>query len=251
MIEVTGHRGARGLAPENTLAGFRLAADFGCHNIELDVHLTKEGDLAVIHDETIDRTTNGSGPVSSFTMAELKQFDAGEGQRIPSLREVFQLLKDTETNIQIELKGPNTEDPSVELVKKLGFLDRVSFTSFFHSRILRVKNTLPGVTTGILIACNPVKPIELLAQAKADRLHVNQKVIDTEMVEELHRGGKKLAAWGAIVEAPIIDRLIGLCVDIIGSDRPDLVIERLKLFAGPEVQTGTNQGGDGTMVDRT
>ena len=88
MFEVTGHRGARALSPENTLAGFLLAADLGCDNVELDVHLTKDGDLAVIHDETIDRATNGSGPVSSYTMAELKQFHAGEGERIPSLREV-------------------------------------------------------------------------------------------------------------------------------------------------------------------
>jgi glycerophosphoryl diester phosphodiesterase len=230
MIEVTGHRGARGLAPENTLTGFRLAADLCCDNIELDVHLTKDGDLAVIHDETIDRTTNGSGPVSSYTMAELKHFDAGTGEKIPSLREVFELLKDTGMNIQIELKGPNTEDPSVELVKDFEMVERVSFTSFFHSRVLRIRNTLPGVATGILIACNPVHPIELLAQAKADRLHVSQKVIDARLVDEVHSDGRKIAAWGTIVEPQIIDRLIGADVDIIGSDRPDLVIERLKLF---------------------
>lgn len=247
MIEVTGHRGARGLSPENTLAGFRLAADLGCDNVELDVHLTKDGDLAVIHDETIDRTTNGSGSISSYTMTELKQFDAGAGERIPSLREVLQLLKDTKTNIQIELKGPNTEDPSVELVKEFGMADRVSFTSFFHSRVLRIKNILSDIATGILIACNPVTPIELLAQAKADRLHVNQKVIDSGLVEAVHRGGKKIAAWGTIVEPQVIDRLTDVDVDVIGSDRPDLVIERLKVFPGRNVRAGARQEGEGNM----
>lgn len=235
MIEITGHRGASGLSPENTLAGFRLAAELGCDNVELDVHLTKDGEVAVIHDDTIDRTTNGSGPVSSYRMAELKQFDAGEGERIPSLEEVFQLLKDTDTNIQIELKGLNMEAPCVELVKELGMLDRVSFTSFFHCRVLQIKNILPDATTGILVACNPVNPIELLAQAKAERLHVNHKVIDARLVEEVHRGGRKIVAWGTILEPQVIDRLIDVGVDIIGSDRPDLLVKRVKLVFGAAV----------------
>lgn len=218
------------MAPENTLAGFRLAADLGCDNIELDVQLTKDGDLAVIHDDRIDRTTNGSGPVSSYTMAELKGFDAGEGEKIPSLREVFELLKDSRVNIQIELKGANTEGPSVELVKVFDMEFRVSFTSFFHSRVLRIKNILPRSTTGILVASNPVDPVALLAQSKADRLHVNQRVIDTRLVEAVHRGERKIAAWGIIVEDQVIYRLIGMGVDIIGSDCPDLVIGRLKNF---------------------
>jgi glycerophosphoryl diester phosphodiesterase len=115
---------------------------------------------------------------------------------------------------------------------------------------LRVKNTLPGITTGILVACNPVEAIELLAQAKADRLHANQKTIDAGLVEAVHRGGKKIVAWGAIVETSVIDRLIDLEVDTIGSDRPDLVIERLKIRSGTELQAGTKRGGEGNMRGR-
>lgn len=251
MIEVTGHRGARGLAPENTLPGFRLAADLGCSNVELDVRLTRDGQLAVIHDETVDRTTNGSGAVASYTMEELERFDAGKGEKIPSLREVFELLKDTGTNIQIELKGPDTEDPCVRLVRELGMEQRVSFTSFFHCRVLRIKNILPELTTGILVASNPVDPIALLVQAGADRLHVNYKVIDSRLVRKVHEGGKKIVAWGAVVEPQIVDRLVAVEVDVIGSDFPDMVIERLRSHSTTDPRGDAGRGGLADMSERT
>src|SRR6188508_2922898 len=92
-IIAVGHRGAAALEPENTLRSFRCAIDLGCDMAECDVHLTRDNQLAVIHDETVDRTTNGTGPVSSFTMADLQQLDAGKGERIPTLDEVLETVK--------------------------------------------------------------------------------------------------------------------------------------------------------------
>jgi glycerophosphoryl diester phosphodiesterase len=228
LIQVTGHRGARDLVPENTLAGFRLARELGCDAVELDVHLTRDGRLAVIHDQTLERTTNGRGPVSDCTFEELSRLDAGRGERIPSLEQVFDLLADSGMRIQIELKGAATEEPVADFVRSRGVLDRVAFTSFFHRRVLRMRELLPEATTGILIACNPVDPAALLASARADNLHVNQTCLDSALVQDVRKAGKRIIAWGIVTEIPVIDRLIALGVDAIGSDRPDLVLERLR-----------------------
>jgi glycerophosphoryl diester phosphodiesterase len=228
MIEVTGHRGARGLAPENTLAAFGKALELGCNAVELDIQRTRDGALAVIHDMTIDRTTNGSGPVLSYTMSELKSFDAGQGERIPGLEEVFRLLSASDMKIQIELKGTDTEELAAAMVKRFELPERVIFTSFFHRRVLKAKEILPGVRTGILITCNPVDPLEMLRVTGADNLHVNHTRIDAQLVETVHSGDRKIVAWGNIVEMQEIDRLVGLGVDAIGSDRPDIVLKRLR-----------------------
>lgn len=228
MIKVTGHRGARDLFPENTLKGFIYAKEIGCDRIELDVHLTKDKRLAVIHDADLSRTTNGNGAVADFTFEELQVFDAGGGEHIPSLEEVFELLKDDAIRIQIELKGPGTEKYVPELVAKWNFTERVIFTSFFHHRVKLAKELLPGAEAGILIACNPIDPEGLLKSAGADALHVNYSRIDQKLVNDLHSMNKIIVAWGLIVEIPIIEDLIDLGVDIIGSDRPDMVLACLR-----------------------
>jgi glycerophosphoryl diester phosphodiesterase len=234
MVEVTGHRGARALFPENTLGGFRLARELGCHAVEMDVRITADGELVVIHDASIDRTTNGSGPVDGYTLKELQTFDAGRGERIPTLREVLVLLKDSELRIQIELKAPGTETAVPDLARKWGLEQRVTFTSFFHRRVLEAKRLLPAAAGGVLITCNPVEPLKILAAAGADNLHVHHRRIDADLVHRVQAAGRKIIAWGEIVETAVIDRLIGLGVDVIGSDRPDLVLERITAKAVEE-----------------
>ena len=228
MIQVTGHRGARELAPENTLAGFQLAAQLRCHGVEMDVHVTKDGQLVVIHDTTVDRTTNGSGPVASFTLAELKKLDAGNGERVLSLPEALEYIKTTDMIAQIELKGPGTELKAASAAADLGMVSRVRFTSYFHRRIKAVKEVLPTVATGLLMNSNPVDPFHILEASGGDNLHVKQDRLDRRLVEEVHKHGRWLVAMGRIVDNPTIDAMIDLGVDVIGSDRPDLVIARLK-----------------------
>ena len=105
MAKIMGHRGAPADEPENTLRSFRRALAVGVAAVELDVQLTKDGRLAVIHDETLDRTTNGRGPVQDFTLAELKRLDAGRGEPVPSLEEVFDLVQG-QADLVVELKQP-------------------------------------------------------------------------------------------------------------------------------------------------
>ena len=227
-IAVIGHRGARGLCPENTRAGFLRAVELGCDAVELDVHLTADRVLAVIHDATLDRTTNGKGPVAARTMAELRRLDAGEGEKVPSLDELLDLLAPTGIRIQIELKGPGTEEAAPLLVRKRGIAERVTFTSFHHRRVLVAGRLCPEALRGILVSCNPVDPIALLEPAGARNLHVRHDLIDQQLVRLLRQGGKCIVAWGDIVSEQTVDRLVELGVDGMGSDRPDIVLERLR-----------------------
>ena len=109
-----GHRGACGYAPENTLAAFELAITMGCPWLELDVYAV-EGELLVIHDDTLERTTNGKGQVMQTPLATLRSLDAGNGQQIPTLKEVIELV-DHRAGINIELKGPHTAAPVCQLL---------------------------------------------------------------------------------------------------------------------------------------
>ena len=114
---LTGHRGAAELEPENTRLSIQKAIDLGVDQVEIDVHLTRDQHLVVIHDATVDRTTNGQGAVADFTLEEVKRLDAGKGERIPTLQEVIDLVRG-KVVLQIELKGPDTAEPVVRTVEQ-------------------------------------------------------------------------------------------------------------------------------------
>lgn len=161
---VWAHRGASGYAPENTLAAFSKAASLGAEGIELDVQLTKDGEIVVCHDEKIDRTSNGKGLIKDFTLAELKELDFSykfkeefPGEKIPTMREVFELLKPTNLTINIELKTgiifyPNIEEMILTLTKEFGMEDRVLYSSFNHYTAKRIKALDPSAKVGFLYA---------------------------------------------------------------------------------------------------
>jgi len=226
-IMAIGHRGAKGICPENTRAAFLKAVELGCDAVELDVQLTADGGLVVIHDATLDRTTDGRGPVAARTLEDLRRLDAGGGERIPTLDEVLELLSGGPVRIQIELKGPDTQTAAARIVRERGMGGRVTFTSFHHRRVLEAGRLCPGATRGLLVTCSPIDPVALLATADADNLHVNHERIDGDLVRLVHGGGKRIMAWGNIVAPEVMDRLVALGVDGIGSDRPDLLLERL------------------------
>ena len=230
---VVGHRGAGDLEPENTLAAFSRAIELELDAVELDVRLTRDGHPVLLHDERLDRTTGGSGPVAEHDLSELRSLDAGGGQPPPTLSVALDLLRGSDLAIQIELKGSGTEVPAVDAVRRAALTDRVVFTSFFHQRVLVARELLPGCRTGILVACNPVEPLVLLETARADFLHAKSNVVDQRLVDAVHAGGRQLRAWGPNRDAASIDRLIALGVDAIGSDRPDRVVDRLRARSHP------------------
>lgn len=149
MTEIFAHRGSSGYAPENTLEAFRLAMEQGADGIELDVHLTKDGEVVVIHDETIDRTGSGHGKVRDYTLEELKKFsfhnhmEKYQGVQIPTLKEVLDLVKNSSMKVNIELKTgiywyEGIEEKTMEIVKSRKMEDRVIYSSFNHYSIQKI-----------------------------------------------------------------------------------------------------------------
>ncbi|MDD3279682.1 MAG: glycerophosphodiester phosphodiesterase [Lachnospiraceae bacterium] len=149
MTKVFAHRGASAYAPENTLPSFALAMEQGADGIELDVQLTKDGEVVVLHDETIDRTSTGKGFVRDFTLEELRklsfhnQMEEYKGVRIPLLKEVLEMVKPGRMEVNIELKTgiiwyPKIEEKTMKIVRETGMEDRVIYSSFNHYSIQKV-----------------------------------------------------------------------------------------------------------------
>ena len=219
---LTGHRGAAKLEPENTLLSIQKAIDLGVDQIEIDVHLTRDKHLVVIHDTTVDRTTDGQGAIADFTLAEVKQLDAGKGERIPTLQEVMDLVRG-KVILQIELKGPDTTEPVIQSVEQNSMGNEVLLTSFVHDRLCEARQLNPDLRLGALWAVPPDDACEQAIDIGAEAIHIQHLNIDSQLVEKAHAHGLKIRAWNPDT-AEEIQRAIDLGVDAIGSNRPDLLI---------------------------
>lgn len=205
FMKIWAHRGCSQMYPENTLLAFEKAAAIqGLTGIELDIQLTRDGRMAVCHDERVDRTTNGSGELRNYTMAELKQLkiDAGAGkwERIPEIEEVLELLETRlkdELKLNIELKNSifpyeGMEEKIIELVHRKGLQNNVIYSSFYAHSVERVKEIAPGVETGVLDTKVSDCLYKLMGGCKADALHPFWRGIDLS-VERLR--GFTVRAW--------------------------------------------------------
>ncbi|CAN7339742.1 glycerophosphodiester phosphodiesterase [Paenibacillus sp. LjRoot153] len=160
---IIGHRGAAGEAPENTLASFALALEQGAQAIELDIHITKDGEIVVCHDETLDRTTNGSGLICNQQWADIQRLDAGawfsekfKGERIPLLSEVFDLVPEG-TLVNVEVKHAyegRMEKALLAFLQEANRYEDVVVSSFDHKVIQRLKRAEPELKVGLLYAAN-------------------------------------------------------------------------------------------------
>ncbi len=206
-----GHRGASGRFPENTLSSFRAAIEAGAEMCELDVQMTRDGVAVVIHDDTVDRTTDGHGPVAGLTLAELKRLDAGAwfdrkfaGERIPTLDEVLAAVKDR-CALDIELKAKHSERQVCELMRKHRAIDTSStmpgmISSFEWDLLWRAREIEPAIRIGMLAEKNPAR---LIAEAIARRVAAINPRFDlatAEFCEQAHRSGLKVYVW--TVDAP-------------------------------------------------
>lgn len=180
--KVWAHRGASEYAPENTLEAFELAVEQGADGIELDVQLSKDGELVVIHDETVNRVSNHKGYVAEYTLKKLKTFNVNKRfpqygkTTIPTLEEVYQLLKSTNLTVNVELKTshnfyPGIEEKVIALAEKLGMTDRIFYSSFNHYSLLRLKKISSHVKTGILISDILVDAPGYAADLGMDAIH--------------------------------------------------------------------------------
>jgi glycerophosphoryl diester phosphodiesterase len=207
MSLVFAHRGASGYAPENTLEAFRLAMEMGADGFELDVHVTKDGELVVIHDEAVNRTTNGKGLVKDMTLAELKELDACKsmeayrGAKIPTLAEVYELVKDTNHIVNVEIKSDNYFYPEIEekclaLAKEMGMEDRVIYSSFNHYTLLKLHELKPDAKLGMLFGDVLYQPWEYAKSLHVQYLHPRTISIFTpEFSTESHKAGYGINVW--------------------------------------------------------
>ena len=198
-IMLGGHRGNPAHFPENTLASFRSAIEVGCDIVETDVHLTTDGELALIHDHTLERTTNGTGMVGAHSLAELRQLDAGGGERIPLVEELFELVRDR-VGLVIETKQnpipyPGLEEKLIAKLREHGMVDQVSVISFHHRCIRRLKELAPEIEAGIIDASRPIDPVGMMRAASADLFSSYYGTLDPEMVGEIHAAGGAVGVW--------------------------------------------------------
>lgn len=236
-----GHRGASHDAPQNTLAAFRLANAYGADGYELDAQLSKDGTIVVMHDFTVDKTTNGSGPVSSLTLEELKRLDAGAkfsprfaGERIPTLAEVFDVLE-SHTFVNVELKSKSVqdnglEDATIRLIRARKLEDRVILSSFNPYSLLRVRRFAPELKVGMLYA--PDLPLYIRKAwfrfiVKPDAMHPLYKLVDAPYMAWARKQGCDVNVW-TVDDPGDMKRLAGLGVNAIITNMPDRLRDVLK-----------------------
>jgi glycerophosphoryl diester phosphodiesterase len=220
-----GHRGARGHEPENTVRSVRKALELGADGIEVDVYFVG-GQLVVIHDDTLQRTTNGQGRVMEKSFAYLRSLDAGLGERIPTLAEVFDAVN-RRAVINVELKGPHTAAPVAaliaEYVNQRGWsCDNFLVSSFDHARIFEAKQLSPEIRTGALVERTPRALAKFAEELGVWSLHASKRCVTPALVADAHRRGLKVFVFTINLPGEIT-RMKTLGVDGIFSDFPERV----------------------------
>jgi glycerophosphoryl diester phosphodiesterase len=224
-----GHRGAAAVAPENTIASFRRAVALGAQAVELDVQRTRDGHLIVMHDETVDRTTDGIGRVAELDLAWIQRLDAGSwkgpefaGERVPTLDEVIDAIA-APTILFVELKGPAALAPGIEedLLRVVGRArSRVRVSSFDHRALARLRELDGDLPLGALFTGLPVDPVALARGCGATAIHPSFHYVVPDLVAEAHAAGLEVHAWTVNVPEDIA-AVRALGVDGIFSDHPD------------------------------
>jgi glycerophosphoryl diester phosphodiesterase len=222
-----GHRGAMGHAPENTLLSMQKALEFGVPWVELDVYEV-EGHLIVIHDKTLERTTNGAGSVMDQTFEYLRSLDAGKGQKIPTLDEVFDLIQ-RKAGINIELKGPDTAEPVaffVERYRLKGWTDEeILVSSFNHQELNKIKGFDNQIRIGLLSKDIPDGYAALAEDMGAFSVHVSLKHINQVFVEDAHHRGLEVYVY-TVNRHQDIERMQSLGVDGVFTNYPERVMKK-------------------------
>jgi glycerophosphoryl diester phosphodiesterase len=228
------HRGASVVAPPNTLAAFEKAVELGADGIEFDVHLSADGVPVVIHDFTVDATTDGRGRVAGMTLAQLKALDAGchfdpafAGERIPTLKEVLDAAGD-HLLLNIEMKSTSMRDRGLERtvlaqIEQHGSSDRVLISSFNPFSLRRAKRIAPHMPLGLLYAPDmplPLRRAWLAPLAPHEARHPHHTMVDARYMAWARKRGYRVNAW-TVDEPDEMRRLIALGVDGIITDVPD------------------------------
>jgi glycerophosphoryl diester phosphodiesterase len=247
------HRGGSALAPENTLVAFEKGLSYGADALELDIHPTRDGEIVVFHDDTLDRTTDGSGRVTGFTLDDLRQFDAGyrfspdagatypyrgQGITIPTLAEVYARFPTARVNIEIKEDIPRVEEQLWRVIQQARAEERTLVAGFLAAPLARFRRVSQGrvATSGSM---PEIRAFVLAAYARATRLlrpaydalqvpetYRGVPVVTPTTVRAAHRLGLAVHVW-TVDERAAMERLLGYGVDGLMSDRPDILAQTL------------------------
>lgn len=251
---VWAHRGACGYAPENTLASFQKAVDMGADGLELDVQLTKDDQIVVIHDEKIDRTSNGKGWVKDYTLEELKEFDFNQqfkdqpSAQIPTMAEVFELIKPTNLTINIELKTgiiwyKDLEQKIVDLTHAYGMEDRVIYSSFNHYSIQKIGEIDSDASRGLLYADGTIDMPSYGHKLGVDALHPALYNLQfPNYLEDCRKLGLDINVW-TVNWAEMVTLCCAAGVHAVIGNYPDISRKAIEAFPAEKVGAGV-PGGD-------
>lgn len=189
-----GHRGVMGVEPENTLRSFLRAEREGLDGIELDLHLSKDGALVVMHDAAVDRTTDGEGEIGDLSLGELRGLDAGQGERVPVFEEVLDAVGPT-LPIQAEIKDVAAARVLAKVLRERELLDRVSVLSFHDEALAEIRGLLPEVTTVLVAGRTSADFPERATAVGAKLVSLELRKLSLEAVERCHQAGVEVMAW--------------------------------------------------------
>lgn len=232
------HRGSRLEAPENTLAAYDKALQYDIAGLEIDIHLSKDGEIIVMHDLTVDRTTDGSGWIKDMTLAELKALDAGAGfdasfaeERVPTLSEVCEFIKGQNIILNIELKNnfilyDELEEKMLQTVYDFALADRLTVSSFNHESLYRIGQLDPNIATALLYGYRIHRPWEYAKEVGATALHPDYRLLSEEMVRTVHEHGLQINPYTPN-EPDHVQRVAALGVDhIITDNLPAVAVKK-------------------------
>lgn len=225
-MQIIGHRGASGYEPENTLASFKEALALGVDMIELDVYRIRTGEIVVMHDDTLNRTTNGTGRTEDMSLSQLRKLDAGHGQKVPLLSEVLDLV-DKRVPVNIELKGKGTAAPVARLIEtyvsKRGWTDNLFLvSSFHHAELITFMKLRPSVHAGALFIRKARRSIAAIKKEGDYSINLNATFITNKTVQEAHAQGLRVFAY-TVNNKRSARRMDALHVDGIFTNYPDRV----------------------------
>ncbi len=221
-MQVVAHRGASFLEPENTIKAIEKAVKIGADFVEVDVRMSKDNKLVIMHDPDVNRTTDGNGFVKDYTLQELKKLDAGKGETIPTLDEVISCVKDR-VGLVIEIKEPGTEGKILEKIDENN-LENVILTSFYHKSIKNARKMNPSVDAGIIFTGQPVDVKQMASNASANIIFPSYRYMNEDMVKQAKNKGISVYPW-TIDEPEILKKFVEMGADGIVTNK---LIEKSK-----------------------
>jgi glycerophosphoryl diester phosphodiesterase len=226
------HRGASGHAPENTLLAFRYAFELGADAIECDVQLSADGAPVIIHDATVDRTTNDTGVVAQLSLEHLRQLDAGAGEQIPVLREVLSLCRERGKLVNLEIKAETLEEAQRtalvvgEALETGGYHDLALVSSFWLPVLTSLKSDHPQLRTATLHSGARWRLLNMITAARAngaDAIHPDVRLVSRPLVENAHAAGLEVNVW-TVDQPRLMQRLASWGVDGIMTNYPERMV---------------------------